>query len=490
MHPDQIPDETDVAGNDVDHAVQRASTASSHMALFEGFKERILFLRRIADHLRCQQDELVDAAVTESGGSANRLTGELERTAKTLEMFSDDLMKGRFAEAVINTTREDDLRRVNRPLGPVAVFEAWNMPFFLGVAGCDSISAWAAGCPVIVKGHPDHQLTSKLVSREVSAAARDAGIPGGTLSLVIGQDNDTGRRLVQAHEITAVAFTGSELAARNIAQHISRRSVPVPFYGELGSTNPVFITDSIEGQSEQIADALSAAIATNRGQVCTKPSLVFALPGPGLDKWITSLHDRIQQVARGPLMSQRVQEIFTGRVSQLRSYDGTSLIRGDSAGSAPFIFDIPYRKFATWTEPWQELFGPAVCVVRASLEEMEEAASSMPGQLTASVWTTRPDTGILHTLLMELEQHAGRLVFNTSPTGVPVDEAIHHGGPYPAATNPGTTSVGPASARRFQRPVSYQNAPHDILPVELRDENSLGISRRVNGDYTAEAIAS
>ena len=453
-------------------------------------------LRGVADALDAAAGELVDIAINETSLSEQRLVGEVARTTGQLRMFADGLDEGSWHDIIIGTTTvgangtvaAPDLRRVQRAVGPVLVFTASNFPFAFSVAGGDVASALAAGCPIVVKVHPGHPETAIRTAAVVTRALAEAGMPAGSFALVHGQD--AGVTVLRDPRIAAASFTGSEAGGRALFDIANAREVPIPFFAEMGSLNPVFVSSgAVEARGESIAAGYVASFMLGLGQFCTKPGLLFLPRGHGLtDK----LADALRAVAPGRLLMDRIHDGHRAGRDALAARPGVrTLVRGDldaaTAGGTLLVTDVAML-LADRRHLLTECFGPTSMVVEyADVDEAIAGARLLSGCLTATVHAEAgEDFG--GQLLDELSSRAGRLVWNGWPTGVTVSWAMHHGGPYPATTSPEHTSVGMAAIRRFLRPVCYQDCPQELLPDVLRDTNNSGILRRIDGSLTTADI--
>ena len=501
-------------GDDLEPDFHEASEAIVARALeaaeaaFEPYRAttpqaRAAFLRGIAEEIVNLGDILISRAVAETGLPEGRLTGERGRTVGQLRMFADLVEEGSWVEARIDTAIPDrvplprpDLRRMLGPIGPVVVFGASNFPLAFSVAGGDTASALAAGCPVVFKAHPAHPGTAELAARAVLRAADAAGMPSGVFSLVHGQGHEVGLALVRHPLTRAVGFTGSLGGGRALFDAAAARPEPIPVYAEMGSVNPIFLLPSaLSRRSAAIAEGLAGSITMGVGQFCTNPGVVVALRAPGLDEFLDALKERIGAAASAPMLYGGICAAYNrGTESLMRDPDVTVLARGQEAGGEdrlgrPAVFVTSAESFRTRPELRHEVFGPSSLVVVAESEdELMGVAESMEGQLTATVHGEADDLARHPELVRILERRAGRLIFNGYPTGVEVSHAMQHGGPYPATTNAATTSVGTAAIGRFVRPVAYQSFPDAALPPELRNANERGIWRLVNGERTREPI--
>jgi len=462
------------------------ATAASGRTSRAGPQERARWLDAVAEALDAARDELVPLGEAETAIPAARLNGEVARTTGQLRLFAAVCRDGAFAEVIVDSADPEakparpEIRRLLVGLGPVAVFAASNFPFAFSVAGGDTASALAAGCPVVVKAHPGYPALSAATAAIVRQALLKAGAPEGTFGLVLGVD--AGRQLVTDPRVRAVGFTGSLAGGRALFDLAQSRPDPVPFYGELGSLNPVYVTRAAaEARAQQISSDFVGSYTLGVGQFCTKPGLLFVPAGSSIASLVT---EAAADVTLGPMLGPRIEETFRSRVGDWTAVPGVRILTPDTAsGSGPLLFatDVP-TLLAHRSELLEEAFGPASLVVEyADLDELLAAARVVPGALTASVFATG-DEPELADLLPLLQDRAGRLVWNGWPTGVAVTWGMHHGGPYPATTSPLHTSVGATSIRRWLRPVSFQNWPKDLLPAGLRDGS--GLPTRLDGVLT------
>jgi NADP-dependent aldehyde dehydrogenase len=466
---------------------------------------RIALLRGAAARLRGAGDEIVAVCEAETGLPEVRLRSELERTAGQLELFAAVVAAGDYVEATIDTPDphaapipRPDVRRLLIPLGPVAVFGASNFPLAFSTAGGDSASALAAGCPVVVKGHPSHPGTGETVARELRAAADDAGLPDGTFAHLPASGVQVGEALVDHPGIAAVGFTGSIAAGRAILDRATARPVPIPVYAEMGSINPIVVTPlALDARAEAIAAGLTASVSNFGGQLCTKPGVVFVPAGASGDAFAADVARRLHAVEPTVLLNERVHNALlaaverlaaTPQVQQLSEPADRPAAAGPGFRHQPAAFQAPAAAVAVGSPLLEEHFGPVVVLLRyGSAGELRAALGQIDGQLTASLHAEPGED--VRELVELMSEHAGRIVFDGFPTGVAVTHGMHHGGPYPACSNPLHTSVGATAIRRFLRPIAFQNAPVSVLPPELHDDNPLGIWRRVDGELTREPLA-
>ncbi len=461
------------------------------------------FLLAIREEIIGLGDVLIERASQESGLDHGRLNGERDRTTNQLKLFADVVREGSWVDARIETALPDrkpvprpDLRNMRRGIGPVAVFGASNFPLAFSVAGGDTAAALAAGNPVIVKGHPAHPGTSELTAAAVGRAIQTCGLPEGTLSLLQSTEPSFSIALVSHPVVAAVGFTGSERAGRALFDAAAKRAVPIPVYAEMGSVNPIFVLpQALQERAAGVAEGLFKSVVAGSGQFCTCPGLVFVPEGAHVDRFLTRLQDHFAQVAPGTMLTPGIAKAYEDHFQRAASVEGVQTHRSSKESDAARTEGRPGMMVVdskTWfaNDPLQhEIFGPSTIIVRcSSIGDLMAAAHALSGNLTATVHSTPVELPDFAELVDVLTEKAGRIVFNGFPTGVEVGYAMHHGGPYPATTDPKFTSVGTGSIGRFARPVCFQNFPQDFLPAQLRDANPLNIWRSVNGEFTKAAI--
>lgn len=462
---------------------------------------RASFLERIVFELQQIKSAIISRVELETGIAQPRVEAEFARTTKQLNFFANVVRDGNWSGARIDPGRTEptggprpDLRIRNVPLGPVAVFSASNFPLAFSVAGGDTASAFAAGCPVIVKGHSAHPGVSELVGRAVRAAVQFCNLPEGTFSLLLGTGRGLGAELVAHPEIKAVGFTGSRLGGTALVEIASKRREPIPVYAEMSSINPVFVLpNALEKDPEDLALALVASVTINVGQMCTCPGLLFAIKSEALDRFLAAASEAVKNSTSAPMISADIFSGFQHAVQVTEKISGVALLAtgGENSSIAScgvtHLFTTDGDTFLKNSALRDEAFGAASLVVQVKdFDQMLEIARSLEGQLTASVHATSEETDRASSLLAELELKAGRLILNGWPTGVEVGHSMIHGGPFPATSAPATTSVGSLAINRFLRPVSYQNFAVALLPVELRDENPSRLWRLVDGHPTRD----
>ncbi|MER6749795.1 aldehyde dehydrogenase (NADP(+)) [Streptomyces fungicidicus] len=483
----------EATAQEVDAAVRAAHEARGALT---DRTVRAAFLRSAADELEAARDRLVEAADAETALGPVRLNGELARTCYQLRAFAGIVEEGAFLDVVIDhpddtaTPPVPDLRRYKIPLGVVAVYSASNFPFAFSVAGGDTASALAAGCPVVVKAHPDHPGLSELVAKVLRRAAARHGVPEGVLGLVHGFE--AGLELIRHPLVAAAGFTGSVRGGRALFDAAAARPVPIPFHGELGSLNPVVVTEAAAAErGEAIGAGLAGSMTLGVGQFCVKPGLVLAPAGEAGDALVKSLTAAVSDTDAGVLLDHRMRDNFVAGVAErgeLPEVESpvTPGAGGEHTVSAGFL-TVPAGRLAEEGEHdllLEECFGPVTVVARYQDDaEVRAVLSRLPGNLTATVQLSDAEAageGRGAELVQELTPLAGRVLVNGWPTGVAVAPAQHHGGPYPATTST-STSVGGTAIERWLRPVVYQGTPEALLPAELKDGNPLGLPRRFNG---------
>ncbi|GAB4040836.1 aldehyde dehydrogenase (NADP(+)) [Spirosoma jeollabukense] len=483
--------------DEVAQACELAAKAFSEYRKKSG-AEKANFLEQIATEIEALGDELLTRAQAESGLPLARLTGERGRTTGQLRLFADYLREGSWVDARIDTALPDrqplpcpDLRQMLRPLGPVGVFGASNFPLAFSVAGGDTASALAAGCPVVVKGHPAHPGTSKLVGEAISRAVTICGMPAGTFSIVQGHTVAVGMAIVNHPAIKAIGFTGSFRGGKSLFDAAARRPEPIPVYAEMGSTNPVFFLPKIlQEKGSILAQSYVGSVTLGVGQFCTNPGLAVIQQSPEADTFLQEAGNTITKSQPAAMLTQGIQRAFTEGIGKLSGTEGVNVLAQATAVESfahgtPTLLKTTADALVANPALAEEVFGPSSVIVEAgSREQLLAVASGLEGHLTATVYGTDDELLEYADLLEILEQKVGRLLINGFPTGVEVSHAMQHGGPYPATTDSRSTSVGTNAILRFARPVCYQNFPDALLPDELKAANPLHIWRLVDGKWT------
>lgn len=457
-------------------------------------RERAVFLRKIADNIEALGPALIERASLETSLPNARFEGERARTCGQLRMFADLLDEGSWVDARIDHAIPDreplpkpDVRSMLKPVGPVAVFCASNFPLAYSVAGGDTASAFAAGCPVIVNGHTAHPGTAELVGTAVSAAVKECGLPEGTFSLLFSSGYEVGQSLVKHPAVKAVGFTGSRRGGRALMDIAAARPEPIPVYAEMSSVNPTFILPSaIKERGDAIVAGLHASVTGGVGQFCTKPGLVFVPGDDTAGEFKSRFRELMSATSPSPLLTGGIQKAYAS-MSQHRQSEVDAFTEHAADGLSgfavnPSVFEATAVELLNTPDLNEEIFGPTTLLIRAQEhEELLNIALSLEGQLTASVHGTDDDLREYADLIRILETKVGRLIFNGFSTGVEVCPSMVHGGPYPATSDGRSTAVGTRAIDRFSRLVCYQNFPDSALPDELKESNPLGISRMIDG---------
>jgi len=486
---------------DVDRAAELAAAAAPALARLSG-SARGKFLRAIAANLEAKVDDLVARAMQETALPEPRLKGEVGRTAGQLRLYAEAAERGDWLDARIETANPDrkplpkpDHRSMLRPLGPVVVFGSSNFPFAYSVAGGDTASAFAVGCPVIVKAHPAHPGTSELVGRLILHAVRDCGLPEGTFSLLFDDGFAVGQALVKHPVVKAAGFTGSVKGGRALTDLGAARPEPIPVYAEMGSVNPVFILPgAIAERAPALVEGLYASAMIGVGQFCTNPGLIVLQRSPAAEQFVKDLAARLVATLEGTMLTPGIRKAFVANTTARAQQPGVKVIAQGNAVSlcnaAPVWFETGAREFLGNHALSEEIFGPSSLIVWCQdRAEMLQVAAHVEGTLTATLLAGAAEAKDQADLIEVLATKAGRIVLNGYPTGVEVSHAIVHGGPYPSTSDGGrTTSVGTRALGRWARPVCYQNFSDDLLPAELQNANPLKIHRLINGELSRNPV--
>ncbi len=485
----------------VKEALAAATAASIAFKNIEPAK-KAAFLRAIATEISALGDVLIDRAVTESGLPKPRLTGEVGRTAGQLRMFADLVEEGSWLDATIDTAMPErtplprpDLRRMLVAIGPVVVFGASNFPLAFSVAGGDTASAFAAGCPVIVKVHPAHPGTSALVGEAIAKAAAETGMPKGVFSMLYDDSFTVGEALVKHAQTKAVAFTGSFKGGMALHKMANERSAPIPVFTEMGSINPVlFLPAVLSAQPEQLAAKYAASITLGAGQFCTNPGLLLAIKSPGLDLFTAELAKKIEAIPSATMLTPGIWQNYQHLSEAVLGEENVELLAKSGQvneacanQSQAKLIKVSGAAFLANHKLREEIFGPlSLLVVADDLPQLEQIVASLDGQLTVTVMAEKAELADYKNLTDQLQNICGRLILNNPPTGVEVCAAMQHGGPFPASSDSRFTSVGTAAIYRFARPVAWQDWENNLLPPELQDANPLKIWRKVDNQYTKD----
>ncbi len=463
--------------SDVDAAAQAAEEAFWSYG-YSSRQSRAQFLNAIADEIEARADAITEIGTQETGLPEARLQGERGRTTGQLRLFASHILEGDYLDRRHDVALPDrqplprpDLKMVQRPIGPVAVFGASNFPLAFSTAGGDTAAALAAGCPVVVKGHSAHPGTGEIIAEAVHAAIQKCGIHPGVFSLIQGGNRQVGSALVQHPLIKAVGFTGSLAGGRALFDLCAARPEPIPFFGELGSVNPMFILDgALDARGEAIAQGWAASLSMGAGQFCTNPGIAVVKAGEAADAFVAASREALSGAGEQTMLTSGIASAYDAGQARFDAAEAvTSLVTSPAAprSAGPNLFSVSAQAFLADEALAEEVFGPLGLVVIAQDDaEVMAVAKSLEGQLTCTLQMDDGDLDAAKTLLPVLERKAGRLLVNGFPTGVEVSEAMVHGGPYPASTNFGATSVGTLAIRRFLRPVSYQNFPEALQSLD------------------------
>ncbi len=478
---------------EINAAMEKASAAFQTYRNSTGL-QRATFLRAIADEIEAIGPALIETAMEESGLPEGRIMGERGRTCGQLRFFAGYVEEGSWVEAVIDRgdparqpLPKPDIRRMLVPMGPVVVFTASNFPLAFSTAGGDTVSALAAGCPVVVKSHEAHPATNDLVARAIQRAAQRTGLPDGVFSSLNG-GYPVGQALVKHPRTAAVAFTGSLRGGKALFDLANKRPVPIPVFSEMGSVNPIFILPGIlEAQADGIAQQIAASVSLGAGQFCTNPGLVF-VPQEQAGGFSRLLADAMSRVQPQCMLNHRIFEGYLRSLRQVKEGHRIDIVYEGELEQAPFVRPsvgvAEVSAFLKNIHLQEEVFGPfTLLVAYTGADDLLQIANAMQGQLTATVFCEKNRLPEWHGLMDALRETSGRLILNGVPTGVEVCHAMQHGGPFPATTDSRFTSVGTAAIRRFARPLAWQNFPDDMLPEALKEDNPLKIWRLEEGGF-------
>ena len=494
---DDLPFYSATSG-EVDRAVEAAVAAFREIRNYPS--ARIAdFLDEIAGQIEALGDDLLHTADRETGLGLPRLTGERARSTGQFRAFAALLRDGAYLRPIINSEEpgQPAVKQMQFPVGPVAIFAASNFPFAFAVAGGDTASALAAGCSIVVKAHPGHPATSEMFAGAFGAAIAAQGFPPGTFSMLQGNGIDVGQWLVAHEGIEAVGFTGSLRGGRAIYDAAARRPRPIPVYAEMGSINPVVITQAaLDARAADIADGLVGSVTMGAGQFCTNPGLILLEESPASQAFIAAVTEKMGAAPAGVLLNETIAAGLESAVSQTAANPQIRVLTGAEALSEGDCFAFRNTVMQTSAAAIRaddrlqvEHFGPVTLfVICEDAADLRATVDALEGNLTTTVHAEDDELPAIGDLLHQLREKAGRVIWNGFPTGVAVVHAMQHGGPYPATTAPNTTSVGMNAIYRFMRPIAFQNVPDALLPDALKDGNPLGIMRLVDDVYSTGAL--
>ena len=486
----------EATSEEVDQAAQVAKDAFKIYRNKSG-QEKAEFLETIAAEILSLGDDLIQRCMSETGLAEVRITSERGRTMNHLKLFAAVLREGSWPDARIELAQPDrkplpkpDVRSMQIALGPVGVFGASNFPLAFSVAGGDSASALAAGCPIVVKAHPAHPGTCELVASAIINAIHKTNMPDGTFSMVHGTSIDVGMALVKNPFIKAVGFTGSYRGGKALFDAACRRPEPIPVYAEMGSTNPVFILPgALKEKREDIVQGLTASVTLGVGQFCTNPGLIIIEKSEEFDSFKNAAIKSFEETTSGVMLTSAILDAYEQGAAKLAAFNMVELlaegqVQGMGFQGNPSLWQMTGESFIVDNQFEKEIFGPSTLIVTADEKsELFKIAYNLGGHLTTTIWANDLDLVNYQELIDILQTKAGRLIINGFPTGVEVCHSMIHGGPFPATTDSRSTSVGTMAIRRFTRPVCYQNFPNAHLPDELKNDNPLNIWRMIDGDF-------
>lgn len=481
---------------EIENILQKAQEAFVAIGKFS-LQKRVDFMRNVAAEIDALGPELIVTAQEESHLPEGRLAGEKGRTIFQWKSYADAVERGDSLDASIDTANTErtppkpDIRKTNVGLGPVTVFGASNFPFAFSTVGGDTASAIAAGCPVIVKAHPGHPRTSKMMADAISRAVKKSGFPEGTFSHVYCETNEEAQLLVSHPIIKAVGFTGSYRGGMALVEVAGKRKEPIPVYAEMGSINPVFLLPGkLKTSAGELAKQYAGSLTLGVGQFCTNPGLLIGTDSEDLDGFIEVLNEEIKKAVPAYMLHTGIAKAYTENRQKLVSQSGIDIlsvatVEAEEGQGAAMVASVNGIDFLINNALQEEVFGPFALIVKCKdAEEVIAVASKLHGQLTATLLATNEDLAGSEELVSIIQNLCGRIIFNNFPTGVEVCKSMHHGGPFPSSSNSQYTSVGADSIKRFVRPLSFQNWPDEFLPDELKNNNPLNIWRTVDNELT------
>ena len=488
---------TEATSEEIETAVALAKTA------FESFrsccgKEKAAFLNAIADEILALGEDVLTVYCAESGLPKGRAEGERGRTIFQLRSFAEMVEEGSWVEASIDLGMPDrlpmpkvDIRKMAIPIGPIVVFGSSNFPFAYSTAGGDTASAFAAGCPVIVKSHPMHAGTSEMIASAITKAAQKTNMPVGIFANLNSSGIEVGVQLVKHPNVKGVGFTGSIKGGRALFDIAAQREEPIPVFAEMGSVNPVVILpNALEHKGSFWAKEYAVSITTGTGQFCTNPGLLLAVKGEPLNEFISLLASEIEKIAPSCMLHPAIKSNYFNGKKRLQQQAGVETVvevieNANPNFASQTILTVEGNQFLDNPTLHQEVFGPLSIVVQCQDQtELLAILNNLEGQLSGTIIAEKAELETHPEIIAALQNRVGRMVFNGVPTGVEVCPSVLHGGPYPASTDSRFTAVGIHAVKRWVRPFSYQNWPNELLPKALRNENPLGILRLVNNKQT------
>tara|TARA_R110002073_G_scaffold313380_3_gene485332 strand:+ start:37038 stop:38621 length:1584 start_codon:yes stop_codon:yes gene_type:complete len=492
---------TEASNEEINEAATLASEAFKEYIKVSG-QRKAEFLSAIADEILDLGDELITTYCSESGLPEGRAKGERGRTIGQLKAFATHLEQGSWVEASIDTAQPDraplpkvDLRKMLVPLGPIVVFGASNFPLAFSTAGGDTAAALAAGCPVIVKSHPMHAGTGEMVSSAIIKAAKKTGMPNGVFSNLNSSGIEVGQALVKHPQVKGVGFTGSIRGGRALFDLAAQRPEPIPVFAEMGSINPVvLLPEALNEKGTDWAKTYAGSITLGSGQFCTNPGLLLGVKSESLNNFAQVLAEEIVKVEPSCMLHPNIVGAYESNKANAIAQEGIEVLAGYSEDvknnyGCQAVSKVDGKTFLENTALHHEVFGPFSLLVECDNEEqLAEVITQLEGQLTGTIIGSENEVANNPNIVAAMQNRVGRIIFNGVPTGVEVCPSMLHGGPYPASTDSRFTAVGVDSIKRWVRPFSFQSWPNNLLPEELKNENSLGILRNINGIMTTDKI--
>tara|TARA_B100000767_G_scaffold235464_1_gene228756 strand:- start:28429 stop:29976 length:1548 start_codon:yes stop_codon:yes gene_type:complete len=477
-----------VTTEEIEYSCEIASQVFSDYAA-TSLTKRAHFLMQIKIEIEENKDSIIEQYKLESGYPDGRAQGEFLRTLGQIQSFIDLLKEGSYVNAFLDVGIEGvpDLRKMLYPIGPIVVFGASNFPLAFSTAGGDTISALAAGCPVIIKGHPYHAGTSELVAQSIQNAINKSGLPAGIFAHLHGEAITIGQRLVEHLKLKGVGFTGSYKAGKALYDIAQKRKEPIPVFAEMGSVNPIFILPNRLYTDSNLPNQLSDSIKLGTGQFCTNPGLILLL-GNETSSFLEELKLETLKGEISCMVHPNISKNYELQLQNMKN-QGASVFRASLDSNSPAIGVISGEDAIKKPILLEEVFGPFSLVVLCStISELMIVTEALPGQLTATVLGNIDELKENRELLNIIQNKVGRLLFEGLPTGVSVSPSMNHGGPFPASTDSRFTSVGTSSIHRWLRPICFQDCPKELLPDALKNENLLGIYRTVNKQLTKSSL--
>ena len=485
----QLPQKYDNATlEEIEYSCEIASQVFSDYAATTS-TIRAAFLMEIKAELENTKTSIIEQYKLESGYPDGRAVGEFSRTLGQIQSFVDLLIEGSYVDAILDVGKAGvpDLRKMKHPIGPIVVFGASNFPLAFSTAGGDTISALAAGCPVILKGHPYHAGTSELVAQAIQSAINKRGLPAGIFAHLHGESIGVGQRLVEHSKVKGVGFTGSYKAGKALYDIAQKRKEPIPVFAEMGSVNPIFILPNRLASDSNLPTQIAGSVQMGTGQFCTNPGLIV-VSGINTDTFVEELKSEILNGEISCMVHPNISKNYESQLQHMKN-QGASIHRSNLDANSPAMGVVLAEDILKNAALLEEVFGPfSLVVICSNNTELTAISEALPGQLTATILGTSSELKDNRQLVAAVQQKVGRLLFEGVPTGVSVTPSMNHGGPFPASTDSRFTSVGTSSIERWLRPICLQDCPHELLPDALKNENPLNIFRTLNNQLTQSSL--